>query len=92
MGINHQRIDIGLAITNMLNIPVVSKQAIANQGLEAALQAKRDYLTWHLDYYGQYQGKRNYGQEAMLTVGNGFFGVRGALEPTRWMHKPRQAG
>ncbi|MFC6290019.1 glycoside hydrolase family 65 protein [Levilactobacillus angrenensis] len=78
VGINHQRIDIGLAITNMLNIPVVSKQAIADQGLEAALAAKRDYLTWHLDYYGQYQGKRNYGQEAMLTVGNGFFGVRGA--------------
>ncbi|NLR32813.1 glycoside hydrolase family 65 protein [Levilactobacillus tujiorum] len=78
VGINHQRIDIGLAITNMLNIPVVSSQAIAEQGLDAALKAKRDYLTWHLDYYGQYQGKRNYGQEAMLTVGNGFFGLRGA--------------
>ncbi len=78
VGINHQRIDIGLAITNMLNIPVVSKQAIAAHGLAAALQAKRTYLSWHLDYYGQYQGKRNYGQEAMLTVGNGFFGLRGA--------------
>ncbi|MFD1455853.1 glycoside hydrolase family 65 protein [Levilactobacillus lanxiensis] len=78
VGINHQRIDIGLAITNMLNIPVVSNQAIAQQGLTAALQAKRDYLSWHLDYYGQYQGKRNYGQEAMLTVGNGFVGLRGA--------------
>ena len=78
VGINHQRIDIGLAITNMLNIPVVSKQVVAKQGLEAALAAKRAYLTWHLDYYGQYQGKRNYGQEAMLTVGNGFLGLRGA--------------
>jgi len=78
VGINHQRIDIGLAITNMLNIPVVSSQAITDQGLTAALKAKRDYLSWHLDYYGQYQGKRNYGQEAMLTVGNGFFGLRGA--------------
>lgn len=78
VGINHQRIDIGLAITNMLNIPVVSSQAIADQGLNAALTAKRNYLSWHLDYYGQYQGKRNYGQEAMLTVGNGFFGLRGA--------------
>lgn len=78
VGINHQRIDIGQAITNMLNIPVVSKQAIAEQGLADALKAKRHYLSWHLDYYGQYQGKRNYGQEAMLTVGNGFFGLRGA--------------
>ncbi|MFC6261608.1 glycoside hydrolase family 65 protein [Levilactobacillus fujinensis] len=78
VGINHQRIDIGLAIANMLNIPVVSQQAIADHGLEHALAVKRDYLSWHLDYYGQYQGKRNYGQEAMLTVGNGFFGLRGA--------------
>ena len=81
VGINHQRIDIGLAITNMLNIPVVSSQAIADQGLNAALTAKRNYLSWHLDYYGQYQGKRNYGQEAMLTVGNGFFGYRAYTEP-----------
>ena len=78
VGINHQRIDIGLAITNMLNIPVVSQQTVAQHGLAQALADKRDYLAWHLDYYGQYQGKRNYGQEAMLTVGNGFFGLRGA--------------
>ncbi|WP_143463992.1 glycoside hydrolase family 65 protein [Levilactobacillus enshiensis] len=78
VGINHQRIDIGLAIANMLNIPVVSQQAITDHGLANALAAKRDYLAWHLDYYGQYQGKRNYGQEAMLTIGNGFFGLRGA--------------
>ncbi|KRN02135.1 trehalose and maltose hydrolase (phosphorylase) [Levilactobacillus senmaizukei DSM 21775 = NBRC 103853] len=78
VGINHQRIDIGLAIANMLNIPVVSRQSIGKAGIKAALNTKRDYLTWHLDYYGQYTGKRNYGQEAMLTVGNGFFGLRGA--------------
>lgn len=78
VGINHQRIDIGLAITNMLNIPTVSRTAIEQDGLAPALTKKSDYLSWHLDYYGQYQGKRNYGQEAMLTVGNGFFGLRGA--------------
>lgn len=78
VGINHQRIDIGLAITNMLNIPVVSQPAVDQHGLTQALATKRDYLAWHLDYYGQYQGKRNYGQEAMLTVGNGFLGLRGA--------------
>lgn len=86
VGINHQRIDIGLAITNMLNIPVVSKQAVQKDGLKQALAHKRDYLSWHLDYYGQYQGKRNYGQEAMLTVGNGFFGVRGAYVEARSDH------
>ena len=28
VGINHQQIDMGLALTNMLNIPVVSEQAV----------------------------------------------------------------
>lgn len=78
IGINHQRIDIGLALANMLNIPTVSRTSVEKYGLEAAIQKKAEYLQWHLDYYGQYSGKRNYGQEAMLTIGNGFFGLRGA--------------
>ncbi|MCY9807090.1 glycoside hydrolase family 65 protein [Lentilactobacillus senioris] len=78
IGINHQRIDIGLALANMLNVPTVSLTAIDKYGLAKAVQQKADYLKWHLDYYGEYSGKRNYGQEAMLTIGNGFFGLRGA--------------
>lgn len=78
IGINHQRIDIGLALTNMLNIPVVCKRDVEENGLKAAAEKKRRYNEWHLDYYGEYQKKRNYGQEAMLTVGNGYLGLRGA--------------
>ncbi|ANK60650.1 glycoside hydrolase family 65 protein [Loigolactobacillus backii] len=78
VGINHQRIDIGLALTNMLNIPVVSQQTVKSVGLEKAVARKQDYNQWHLDYYGQYTSKRNYGQESMLTIGNGFFGLRGS--------------
>ncbi|UDM32547.1 glycoside hydrolase family 65 protein [Lentilactobacillus laojiaonis] len=78
IGINHQKIDVGLAITNMLNIPVVNENRINEIGLQQAVDEKTEYLKWHLDYYGQYAGKRNYGQEAMLTIGNGFFGLRGA--------------
>ncbi|MBT9671400.1 glycoside hydrolase family 65 protein [Secundilactobacillus kimchicus] len=78
IGINHQRIDIGLAITNMLNIPVVCSRKVEEMGLKAASDEKRAYNEWHLDYYGQYSDKRNYGQEAMLTIGNGYFGLRGA--------------
>ncbi|GAD15637.1 Trehalose 6-phosphate phosphorylase [Lentilactobacillus otakiensis DSM 19908 = JCM 15040] len=78
IGINHQKIDIGLAIANMMNVPVVNLQKIKEVGLEKAVAEKEEYLKWHLDYYGEYAGKRNYGQEAMLTIGNGYFGLRGA--------------
>ena len=72
VGINHQRIDIGLALTNMLNVPAVSQQMVKTLGLAKAAARKQFYNQWHLDYYGQYTGKRNYGQESMLTLGNGF--------------------
>ncbi|MBU9789941.1 glycoside hydrolase family 65 protein [Lentilactobacillus sp. IMAU92037] len=78
IGINHQKIDIGLAIANMMNIPVVNLHKVQDIGLEKAVAEKQEYLKWHLDYYGEYSGKRNYGQEAMLTIGNGYFGLRGA--------------
>ncbi|GAW98576.1 glycoside hydrolase family 65 protein [Secundilactobacillus mixtipabuli] len=78
IGINHNRIDIGLAITNMLNIPVVSQSDVEKNGLAKAIRHKEHYNEWHLDYFGEYEKKRNYGQEAMLTIGNGYFGLRGA--------------
>ncbi|WP_127849320.1 glycoside hydrolase family 65 protein [Lacticaseibacillus hulanensis] len=78
VGLNHQRIDLGLALTNMFNVPVVALPTVNRLGLEAAIKDKCDQASWHLDYYGQYDGKRNYGQEAMLTIGNGYFGMRGA--------------
>jgi trehalose/maltose hydrolase-like predicted phosphorylase len=83
VGLHHQRIDIGLALTNMFNVPVLALPTIKKVGLAKALQQKQAYNSWHLDYYGQYQGKRNYGQEAMLTIGNGFFGLRGAYVESR---------
>ncbi|RRK10503.1 glycoside hydrolase family 65 protein [Lactiplantibacillus garii] len=79
VGVNYDRIDVGLALTNLLNIPVVSQTTVRRLGLVKAVQEKAHYLRWHLDYYGQYHGVRNNGQEAMLTVGNGYFGLRGAF-------------
>lgn len=78
VGVNYDRIDVGLALTNLLNIPVVSQAAVKRLGLERAVREKTHYLKWHLDYYGQYHDVRNNGQEAMLTVGNGYLGLRGA--------------
>lgn len=83
IGINHQRINIGLALTNMFNVPVVAQPTVKEIGLEKAITAKQEYNSWHLDYYGQYKDKRNFGQESMLTVGNGFFGLRGAYVEAR---------
>lgn len=83
IGINHNRIDIGLAITNMLNIPVVCQRDVEEHGLAKAIKKKQRYNEWHLDYFGEYEKKRNYGQEAMLTIGNGYFGLRGAYVESR---------
>ncbi|GAX06308.1 trehalose 6-phosphate phosphorylase [Secundilactobacillus pentosiphilus] len=83
VGVNHNRIDIGLAITNMLNIPVVSQSDVEKNGLNKAVKRKETYNEWHLDYFGEYEKKRNYGQEAMLTIGNGYFGLRGAYVESR---------
>ncbi|MFD1483847.1 glycoside hydrolase family 65 protein [Lacticaseibacillus baoqingensis] len=78
VGLDHRRIDIGLALMNMFNKPVVALPTVQKIGLQQAIAEKSAYAAWHLDYYGQYQGPRNYGQEAMLTIGNGFYGLRGA--------------
>jgi trehalose/maltose hydrolase-like predicted phosphorylase len=73
-----QRFDLGLQLMDMLNVPVLSRSALNQAGLHGALVRKQNYASWHLDYFGMSRGKRNLGQEAMLTVGNGFIGLRGA--------------
>ncbi|WDF82406.1 glycosyl hydrolase family 65 protein [Lacticaseibacillus pabuli] len=78
VGLNRQRLDIGLALTNMLDVPVVSASTVQRLGIDEALRQKKDADEWQLAYYGEYAGKRNKGQEAMLTIGNGFYGLRGA--------------
>ena len=48
-----------------------AEQAAAPNLLEA-FEEKRQYLAWHLDYYGYVPGKNEYAVESLLTVGNGF--------------------
>jgi trehalose/maltose hydrolase-like predicted phosphorylase len=73
-----QRFDIGLVLMDMLNVPVLSRSALNQAGVHGAVVRKQNYAAWHLDYFGKSQGKRHLGQEAMLTIGNGFIGLRGA--------------
>ncbi|ERL65011.1 glycoside hydrolase family 65 protein [Schleiferilactobacillus shenzhenensis] len=68
-----RRVDLATLVTDRTNIPVYGKENGVTNAAEAEELASR-----HLTYYGIYSGKKNYGQEALLTLGNGFFGLRGA--------------
>lgn len=68
-----RRVDLATLVTDRTNIPVYGKE----NGVTSAAEAV-DLASRHLTYYGVYGGKKNYGQEALLTLGNGFFGLRGA--------------
>ncbi|MGQ2374926.1 glycoside hydrolase family 65 protein [Companilactobacillus zhachilii] len=70
-------VDFGTELENIFHIPVINSEDIANPDLLSAYEEEIDYSTWHLDYYGIDHGKRQYGQESMQTIGNGFFGLRG---------------
>ncbi len=68
------------AFSEQLNIPILSQEEYRQASdLASALQAKYHYNTWHLDYYGYTPGKEEYAVESLLTIGNGFMGLRGTL-------------
>ncbi|MFD1471985.1 glycoside hydrolase family 65 protein [Companilactobacillus mishanensis] len=74
----NQPIDMGLTMENLLHIPTVGVHDVARLGLKQAASLEEEHAGWHLEYYGSYSGKRQYGQESMQTIGNGYFGLRGA--------------
>lgn len=71
-------IDFGTELENIFHTPVINFDDIMSSGLKAAFKKELNYTTWHLDYYGLDHSKRQYGQESMQTVGNGFLGLRGS--------------
>lgn len=77
--INGIKTDIGIELTNQLDVVVVSQHSVAKFGLDISVKAQVQYDQWHLNYYGVYHDKKEYGQESLLTLGNGFFGLRGAF-------------
>jgi len=72
-----QVIDFGTILEDIFHITVINLDDLADHDLNSAANAETDYSTWHLDYYGLDHGKRQYGQESMQTIGNGYLGVRG---------------
>jgi trehalose/maltose hydrolase-like predicted phosphorylase len=57
-------------LTEKLNRPFV-------HGTEETFREKSLEIPWQLEYYGYTPGKDEYSIESLLTVGNGFMGLRG---------------
>lgn len=57
-------------LTEKTNLPFI-------QGTLAEFEQKAPQLPWRLSYYGFKGGKDEYSVESLLTVGNGFMGLRG---------------
>lgn len=74
---NNEIIDLGNELEDIFHIPVVNLQDVKDTDLHTAYEQQKHYTNWHLDYYGLSHKKRQYGQESMQTVGNGYLGLRG---------------
>ncbi|WP_375270051.1 glycoside hydrolase family 65 protein [Enterococcus sp. DIV0212c] len=64
--------------SELLNFPIITSSELNTAtDLTTAFNEKTDYLTWNLDYFGYTSGKEEYSVESLLTIGNGFMGLRG---------------
>ncbi|MFC6323573.1 glycoside hydrolase family 65 protein [Companilactobacillus baiquanensis] len=79
----NQPVDISIYMENLFHIPTVGINDVKKYSLQKAAEIEKEYSGWHLDYFGTYKGKKQYGQESLLTVGNGYFGIRGAYMESR---------
>lgn len=73
--------NIGKSLSENLNCPI---EYMTQKGKACDLskrEAKRD--TWTIDYYGYDPGVNEYSVETLLTIGNGFIGIRGAMPEMR---------
>ncbi|HIY91824.1 glycoside hydrolase family 65 protein [Companilactobacillus sp. HBUAS56275] len=74
---NEEIIDCRNDLENAFHVPVVNIEDIRKNGLNLAVHNATSYSGWHLDYNHFDYDKRQYGQESMQTIGNGFLGLRG---------------
>ena len=71
--------DVRLILMDETKLPVLTQEEVDKMGLDDAIAAFHSYHTWHLDYHGVDAGKKECSKESLLTIGNGFFGLRGAF-------------
>ncbi|WP_334333292.1 glycoside hydrolase family 65 protein [Companilactobacillus sp. HBUAS59544] len=74
---NQKKIDCTNDLENVFHTPVINLKDVKNSNLPLATNERVKYAGWHLDYLGIDHKKRQYGQESMQTIGNGFLGLRG---------------
>lgn len=74
---NDKQYDFTTELEDVFHLPVVNISDVEHSDLVTAAEREIEYSTWHLDYSGIDHEKRQYGQESMQTIGNGFYGLRG---------------
>ncbi|NIH07128.1 glycoside hydrolase family 65 protein [Providencia rettgeri] len=75
-------IELATIFTESLNSPFIystSSSLDSYSELEKQLECRENELTWSIEYSGLPSGKDEYCQESLLTVGNGYIGLRGTL-------------
>lgn len=78
--IGEQTFKLSDYLTERLNRPMVFKNELNPKNkISTALEKIVEENTWNLNYYGYPKGKEEYSIESLLTVGNGFMGLRGTV-------------
>ena len=54
-----------------------------NEDVESLLKSAKEDFVWKMKYLGYNPGKDEYSVESLLTVGNGYFGLRGTTPEVR---------
>ena len=81
---NGEKADAKLLLADTLNVPVLSGVDTNSYGeLISKFSDQSKYNVWNIEYYGYTGGKRERSKESLLTVGNGYLGVRGALTESK---------
>lgn len=70
--------DLAKLFSEITNKPFLHENEAAKyRSMPEAFAAKAEAITWNLDYVGYEPGKEEYSIESLLTIGNGFLGLRG---------------
>lgn len=71
-------------LSDYLNVPVAAKsRTFLSRDITEIFPEVAESYSWELNYYGYIGGKQNRSQESLLTVGNGYLGVRGSLSESK---------
>ncbi|WMY97074.1 MAG: glycoside hydrolase family 65 protein [Arsenophonus sp.] len=79
---NEDIIDMEKSFSEIFNVPFIRRNILLDddkENLKHALKEKQKKITWSIDYCGYFSGKNEYTTESLLTVANGYLGLRGTL-------------